>query len=234
MTACKTIGILGGMGPAATVEFFRRLVEATPATIDQNHLHILIDNDPSVPDRTLALLRDGPSPEPALAAMARRLASAGAEVLAMPCNTAHAFLDAIRAAVDVTVVDMIAETADRVGSGTVGLLATSGTIESGVYRRVLDARGIRLVVPDGDAQRTVGRAIEAIKAGRDLAEVEHAVLPVAESLRNLGAEVIVAGCTEISLLDGGRMPIRWVDALDCLVEATIDAASMDVRCKEDE
>jgi len=220
----RTIGVLGGMGPAATVEFFRRLVEATPASIDQNHLHILIDNDPTVPDRTSALLRGGPTPAPALAGMAERLERAGAEVLAMPCNTAHAFLDAIRAAVSALVIDMVAETADRIDATSVGLLATVGTIRSGIYDRAFRDRGIRLIVPKGDDQRTVTRSIEAIKAGRALPEVERALVPVVEALSRRGAEVAIAGCTEISLLDGGRMPIRWVDALDCLVEATVRAA----------
>ena len=230
------IGILGGMGPAATVEFFRRLVAATPATIDQDHLRILIDNDPTIPDRTRALLHGGPTPAPAMVRMAERLVAAGAEVLTMPCNTAHAFLDDIREAVremtDVRVLDMIAETALRTTAemtsnpnGTsVGLLATSGTVDARIYHRVFEAEGIELVLPDSKGQGTVVRAIEAVKAARSLDEVEAAVGRVVEEMRVRGAGAVIAGCTEISLLNGDRMPLPWIDALDCLVEASIREA----------
>jgi len=224
MQTHRVIGVLGGMGPAATVEFFRRLVAATPATIDQDHLRIVIDNDPTIPDRTRALLHGGPSPVPALARVAQRLEAAGAEVLAMPCNTAHAFLDPIRDAVDVQVLDMIEETAARMDAESVGLLATSGTVEARVYHRVFDGRGIGLVLPESDDQQTVGRAIEAVKASRSMMEIEAALVGVVERLAGRGASVVIAGCTEISLLDGTGMPLPWIDALDCLVEATIREA----------
>ena len=220
----RVIGVLGGMGPAATVEFFRRLVVATPATIDQDHLRILIDNDPTVPDRTRAILHNGPSPEPALVNMARRLQGAGAEVLAVPCNTAHVYLDAIRKGGTARVVDMIAETAASVGEEAAGLLATSATINARLYHRACEERGIRLILPSEDGQRTVVRAIEAIKASRSFAEVEAAIARVIAGLQKRGAKAVVAGCTELSLLDGASMTLRWVDALDCLVEATIREA----------
>ena len=220
----KVIGVLGGMGPAATVEFFRRLVAATPATIDQDHLHILIDNDPTVPDRTRAILHGGPSPEPVLVNMARRLQGAGAEVLALPCNTAHVYLDAIRKGVTARVVNMIAETVASVGEEAVGLLATSGTIDSRLYHRACEEHEIRLILPSEDGQRTIVRAIEAIKASRSFDEVEAAVARVSTGLRKRGANAVVAGCTELSLLDGASMTVRWIDALDCLVAATIREA----------
>ena len=209
------------MGPAATVEFFRRLVAATPASDDQGHLRIIIDNDPGVPNRTRAILYGDPTPAPALAEMARRLEAAGASILAMPCNTAHAFLSAIREAVSIPVVDMIQETADRIQVRTVGLLATSGTIRSRIYHRAFEAREIDLIVPGQESQESVARAIEAIKAARGLDEVDSAIRAVVERLGRRGAEAVVAGCTEISLLDGAKMPIRWIDALDILVEATL-------------
>ena len=224
MDAQKTVGILGGMGPAATVEFFRRLVAATPATIDQDHLHIVIENDPRVPDRTRAILHGGPTPGPALVRMAQRLESAGAEVLAMPCNTAHVYLAEIREAVTALVLDMVAETAEHIEEKSVGLLATSGTIHSRIYHRAYEERGIDLIVPAGESQQTVGRAIEAIKASRSLDEVELAIADVVSGLRGRGAKAIIAGCTELSLLDGARMPVRWVDALDSLVAATVREA----------
>jgi len=236
MRDVKTIGILGGMGPMTTVEFFRRLIEATPARSDPEHLHILIDNDPSVPNRSDALLHRGPSPVPLLRAMARRLEAAGAQVLAIPCNTAHAFLDDVREAVTVPVVDMIDETvaaaAARLtgadGAGTaVGLLATDGTIRSCLYRDAFEARGIEAIAPSPEAQQSVTAAIEAIKAGRSLTPLERPIFDVVERLAAAGAAAAIVACTELSLLSGDRIPIRWIDALDVLVGATLREAGVD-------
>jgi len=223
----RVIGVLGGMGPAATVEFFRRLVAATPATIDQAHHHILIDNNPGVPDRTRALLHGGESPAPTMVAMAQRLETAGAELLAMPCNTAHAYIDILRSAVSIPVLDMIEETVRRLDVPCVGLLSTTATIQVGIYEGACQRRGIQLLAPEGADQETVVRAIEAVKASRDLTEVTAAVRRVVDRLSVKGARAVIAGCTEISLLDGASMPLPWIDALDCLVEATLREATMD-------
>ncbi len=229
MTAGGIVGVLGGMGPAATVEFFRRLVAATPAEAEQEHLHVLIDDDPSVPDRTDAILRRGPSPVPRLQAMARRLETAGADLLVMPCNTAHAYIGEIRAAVSVPVLDMIDETAATIGRSTVGLLATDGTIGAGLYQEACEARGIRLVLPGSADQRAVMGAIAGIKRGRDPRSVEEGIAAIVRRLEHGGAEAVIAGCTEISLVRGDGMAVPWIDALDRLVEATLRNARPSAR-----
>jgi len=220
----RTIGVMGGMGPAATVEFYRRLVSETPAERDQDHLHILIDNDPSVPDRTAALLHGGEDPGPALCRMARRLEAAGAEMLAMPCNTAHAYLDQIVAAVEIPVINMLAETAQRLVNRSAGVMATSGTMETGLYERALVRSGARYLQPDSCGQATVDRAIREIKRGVPPTEVSVALAQVVRALAAQGAEAVVAGCTELSLVNGTEMELPWVDALDVLVEATLREA----------
>jgi aspartate racemase len=224
MSERKTVGVLGGMGPAATVEFFRRLVAATPAESDQQHLHILIDNDPSVPNRTEAILGGGRSPEATLIAMAKRLERAGANLLVMPCNTAHHYVEAIRAEVTVPVLDMVVETARRVEVRRVGLLATTGTIRAGLFRRACVARGTEVIVPGDEGQRIVMTAIGSLKAGMAPEPSTSRIVEVVGRLRDQGAQAVIAGCTELSLLDGGGMAIRWIDALDCLVEATLEAS----------
>ena len=215
------VGVLGGMGPAATVEFFRRLVAATPAGIEQEHLHVLIDDDPSVPDRTDAILRRGPSPVPRLQAMARRLETAGADLLVMPCNTAHVYIEDIRAAVSVPVLDMVGETVATIDRSTVGLLATDGTIRARLYQEACEARGIRLVPPNSVDQRAVTDAIAGIKRREDPRSFEESIAAIVRRLERDGVETVIAGCTEISLVPGDGMTIPWIDALDRLVEATL-------------
>jgi aspartate racemase len=104
-----TIGIIGGMGPLATADLYRKIIEVTPAVRDQDHLHVIIDADPTIPDRTAALLGNGPDPLPKLVAAARRLEDAGAGILIMPCNTAHAFLPVLQRAVRIPFIDMTEE-----------------------------------------------------------------------------------------------------------------------------
>jgi len=224
MKRARTVGVLGGMGPAATVEFFRRLVAGTTAAVDQDHLRILIDNDPRIPDRTAGILGRGPSPAPALAAMARGLVAAGAQLLAMPCNTAHVYLPEIRSAVDVPVVDMPEETVAAVAERRVGLLVTDGTISTGLFHRLCERRGIELVLPGSGDQQTVMDTIVGIKAGTPPRAFEAIIAAVVERLGRAGAESVIAGCTEISLLPAAAMPLPWHDALEILARAVIREA----------
>ncbi len=220
----RTVGVIGGMGPAATVEFLVRLVRATPATRDEDHLHVIVDSDPAVPSRTAAILEGGPSPAPRLCAMARGLERAGAEVLVMPCNTAHAFIDAIRAAVEIPVLDMLAETAARLETDLVGLLATGAVVRAGLYDRAFLARDVRWLVPEAGDQAEITRLIAAVKAGESLDALRPRLRVIVSHLAERGAKSIVVGCTEISLLHDAGSSLPGVDALDCLVEATIREA----------
>jgi aspartate racemase len=220
----KTIGILGGMGPAATIEFFRRLVAATPAAIDQAHVRILIDNNPHVPDRTSAIFGTGPDPGPTLAQMACQLQAWGADLLTMPCNTGHAFKAAIQDAVTIPFVDMIEETVKRLDVETTGLLATTGTIRMKLYHAACERQGIRLLIPNRKNQELVMDVIRRVKAGGSGNSVREYAAAVIGRLAERGAEAVIAGCTEISLIPGAGMPIPWIDALDCLVEAAMQEA----------
>ena len=220
----KTVGILGGMGPAATIEFFRRLVAATPAAVDQAHLRILIDNNPHVPDRSAAIFGRGEDPRPALADMARRLEAWGADFLTLPCNTGHAFQNAIRNAVSIPFIDMIEETVRTLSASRVGLLATTGTVHTKLYAAACERHGVELVVPEADDQDLVMDIIHRVKAGGSGASVREYAARVVERLARRGAEAAIAGCTEISLISGDGMPLPWIDALDCLVQASVRRA----------
>ena len=237
MSAHKVVGVLGGMGPDATVDFFAKLVAASHGDRDQDRLRIVIDNDPTVPDRTAAIEGRGPSPSPHLAAMARGLVAQGAELLVMPCNSAHAFADAVAAAAaPVPFVDLIqttvAATRARLPAvAAVGLLATDGTLAARLYHDAYEAAGVRTIAPLGDDQRTVMDAIYAVKRGAVDDAVRARLRLVAERLSAAGAQAIVAGCTEVPLLlaegdvvwDGGAVPV--ISSTDALVAATVAMAT---------
>src|SRR5699024_6826718 len=187
-------GVIGGMGPLATVETYRRIVASTPARRDQDHLHVIIDSNPAVPDRTAALLSGGEDPRPLLDAGAQRLVAAGAEVLCIPCNTAHAYHEWLQRRVPVPVVHMLRETAARVaglGAHRVGLLATTGTVATGLYQAELQRAGLGLVALESPAQDGVMAAIGAIKAGDVGDHVIAALAAASLSLVGAGADLVV-------------------------------------------
>ena len=204
--AKKVVGVMGGMGPDATVDFFAKLVAASHAGRDQDHLRIVIDNDPTLPDRTAAIEGRGPDPSPRLAAMARGLIAQGAEILAMPCNTAHAFRSAILAAAGaVPFVDLIHTTvaatrARLAGVQRVGLLATNGTLSARLYHDAYEAAGITAIAPSAAEQAEVMAAIAAVKGGCVDDAVRAGLMAVAGRLVAGGAEAVIAACTEIPLL----------------------------------
>ena len=143
----KVIGILGGMGPLATADLFEKITLHTRAQRDQDHLRVLIDSNTNIPDRTAALLRGGEDPTPQLTASAVLLERMGADVLIMPCNTAHNFYDAIAAAVHIPLLHMIRLTAQALqkrGVTAAGLLATDGTVQTGIYQRTFAGTGIAM------------------------------------------------------------------------------------------
>lgn len=229
----RTVGVLGGMGPEATLDFFARVLAATPAERDQDHLHLLIDNRPQVPNRNDAVAGSGPSPAPLLAEMARGLEAAGAELLVMPCNAAHAFADAIRAAVRIPFLDMIEATTEvtleRVPDlDTVGVLAAAGALDASLYQDAFRRRGVQAVVPEGARRERFMGLLYAIKRGEKGPAVREAMAELAAELVADGAQAIVAGCTEVPLvLAASEVAVPLVSSTDVLVAATIAAATVD-------
>lgn len=165
----KSIGIIGGMGPLATADLFSKIIDATDAGCDQDHARVLIDCNTNIPDRTAAILAGGKSPVAELCASARLLERSGADVLIMPCNTAHYFYDDVCRSVSCPVLSITAETAKRLtreGYGHALVLATDGTVRAGVYQKALDDAGIHAVYPDADTQACLMDVIyRGIKAG---------------------------------------------------------------------
>lgn len=223
MSEPKTIGIIGGMGPAATVDLFAKLVDATGAATDQDHLRILIDNNPRIPNRNDAIAGLGPSPGPNLAASARGLQAAGADFLVIACNTAHAFQGEIEAAVTIPLLSMIEATADAAGKvDRVGVLAADGCRGAHLYEQAFEQRGVTVLTLDGEAQAEFMKLVFRVKAGDVGDDVRRRMESLAQSLYARGAKAIVAACTEVPLvLSADALAVPVINSTDALVSRAI-------------
>ncbi|MFB3853665.1 MAG: aspartate/glutamate racemase family protein [Vicinamibacterales bacterium] len=225
------MGVLGGMGPEATVDFFAKVVRRTAAKNDREHLRIIIDNNPKVPDRTAAILAGGESPIRELVRSARALEKAGADFIVIPCVTVHHFHAELQSKTKLPVLHIVKETVRELrrrvpGISRVGLLATTGTIRAGLFHKALRRTPTQLIVPPDDVQRDkVMAAIYGIKSGGSGEGPRQLVRKAAEGLIAGGAEAIIAGCTEIPLVLGdGDLPVPVIDTLSALAEAAIRRA----------
>lgn len=219
----RIVGVLGGMGPAATVDFMATVIALTPAEVDQDHVHMIVDNDPTIPARQDAILRDGTDPGPAMAAMAQRLRDAGADFLVMPCNTAHAFGSQVTAAVDIPLLSIIDVTVAACAAfDKVGLMATEGCLRSMVYQGAFEKIGQELVLPDDDELQEFMKLTFRIKRGDKGDDVTERMLQLANALLERGAQAIIAGCTEIPLvLNETMLDIPLVSSTDELAKQTV-------------
>lgn len=226
----RVIGILGGMGPAATLDLQREILRLTPAERDQDHIEVLVYSNPKIPDRSSAILDGGEDPLPYLVHTARVLERSGAGLLVMPCNAAHHFLDGLRQAVQVAIVDMVWETCAEVkarfpGARRVGLLAATGTVRSGTYTRCLAEHGIEVVAPSAADQERVQAAILETKAGRGHPATRASLESVAGRLVSRGAEAVVLGCTEVPLALGDSvLPCPTINSTRASARAAVDWA----------
>jgi len=231
----KVIGILGGMGPEATLNCYSRIITSTPAKTDQEHLRVIIDSNPKVPDRTAAIIDEGESPVPLLVAGCRSLQQAGADFIIIPCVSAHFFLDEIQHQIELPILsifDVVAETlaSDHPQIKTVGLMGTTGTINGGLFQKRLSTEGIETIVPDETHQSKVMEAIYDIKNSqpvRSRAQITSDLVAAADSLISNGARGIIAGCTEIPLaLKQEHLSVPYFDALTILARAAIFKAGL--------
>jgi aspartate racemase len=213
------------MGPAATADFMTRLVVAANAARDTDHPRVLVDSNPQIPDRNAAREGRGPSPGPALAAMAQGLVAQGAEILAMPCNAAHGWADDVRAATGATFVDLITAAvaeALKTSPRRIGLLAIGATLDAGLYQRALAPHGVTVIEPDRAVFQPL---VNAVKAGDTGPEIRAAMAAEAARLVAKGADAIIAACTEVPLvLTAADVSVPFTDATAALVTATLAAA----------
>ncbi len=222
------LGIFGGMGPEATADCYRKVIAATPAQRDQDHIPTLIYSLPQVPDRTTAIRTGDRRIVAWLVEGVTRLERAGASFIVVPCNTAHYYWREMQDAVRVPVLNMIEETVDETvrrhpEARTVGLLATTGTISTGLYERAFARRGVTTLVCDSTVQEgKVMRAIYAIKSGPERRLPEDLLAEAADHLVAKGAQVLVLGCTETPLaFNPARARVPSVDATQVLARAAV-------------
>jgi aspartate racemase len=226
----KIIGILGGMGPEATADLFSRIIRETPARKDQDHLRVIVDNNPKIPDRTAAILGEGVSPLPEMVKTAKNLEKAGVDFIIMPCITAHYYYEELRKSVKIPVLNMVELTAQTISKNfpkakRAGLLGTTGTVKGKLFDESLGKFGVEMIYPSDAFQRKIMEAIyDYIKAGKIL-EGRKIVVDVANHLIELGAEVIICGCTETSLvLKNGDITKPVVDPMQILAQTAVKIA----------
>lgn len=238
-----SIGIIGGMGPLATVRLFEEIVLHTAAARDQEHIRIFIDNNPQIPDRTSSILEMGPDPSEEILATARNLLDMKADILIMPCNTAHYFADRITEVAGSRFVNMIEETArfiqnhsDQAGPvGPAVLLATLGTYEGRVYESIFTKHGLPLVIPTEPDKAIVSDLITRIKGGN--LDEPIAFIKMMRSYVERGLDHFILGCTELSVANRlFTLPGHQIDPLLILARAAIlkAGATVDDQSQKDE
>ena len=224
----KVVGILGGMGPMSTVDLMRMVTEKTPVERERDHLRILVDSRPQIPDRPAGLFGTGPSPAPMMQESARMLEAWGAELIAIPCNTAHGFLKEVQEAVSIEVLDMIGlvgrELEAQLPAGSaVGLLATTAAGKARVFHDKLP--GFRLVTPTSEAQEDlVAGAILQVKLEHTVEEPRRKLLAAVAGMDPAPA-ALIAGCTEVELaFDGAETTLPVIRPMQILAQEIVDRA----------
>lgn len=229
----KTIGILGGMGPLATCDLMEKIIRRTDAAKDQEHIHIYVDCNTNIADRTAAILHGGADPLPEMVKSAVRLQSMGADALLLPCNTAHYFYGKLQPYVDIPILHMPRETASllkKMGVERAAVLATDGTIQCGIYDKALEEKKIQPIHPEAEDQKMIMSLIyDYVKAGKPFPEPAR-LQEMAQRLLKQGAQALILGCTELPIAFAGmELPLPAVDPTDALACAAVRFAGAKLR-----
>jgi aspartate racemase len=224
----KTIGIIGGMGPLATADLFRKLVELEASDTDQGHVRILVDCDSNIPDRSGAIYSGGESPVSEMVRCAIGLERGGADVLIMGCNIAHYFYDDILPYTRIPFLSILEETCKAIQAKnlmTVGIMGCEATMRTGIYERVLQRFGIRYLHPSDSSQVVINQLIDNIKAGQYPSDLVVGMRQAVEELTVIGAQALVLGCTELPIAFG----LLSISCLLPLVDPTAEIAKSALR-----
>jgi aspartate racemase len=222
----KIVGIIGGMGPEATVDLMQRIIRLTPAADDMDHIRCIVDNNPKVPSRIKAIIEgNGEDPGPVMADMARRLEAWGADFLVIPCNTAHFYYDAVQQAVNIPVINMIDRVVEQVKirfnkEKKIGMLASPAVAMTKLYTRRFEALGMAEAWPDPEHQDLLFRIIRQVKTGCVSRDLHQQYARVCGYLKEQKVRVAIVACTELSAL-GGDLPLDTIDASQVLAEEIV-------------
>ncbi len=222
----KIPGIIGGMGPEATVDLLQRILANTPALDDIDHIRCIVDNNPKIPSRIKAILgEDGVNPGPTMAEMARRLEGWGADFLAIPCNTAHHYYDWVANAVSIPVIHLIDLVVEKImtenpGLREVGVLGSTTIVKTGLYASRFAKRGVAVVYPEAVDQEQLFALIRAVKKGDTGQAVAAGFVEVCTGLAKRGVAVCILGCTELGVIRAD-LPISSVDAAEVLAREIV-------------
>lgn len=200
----KVVGVIGGMGPEATLDLFYKIIKNTPVERDQDHIHLIIDNYPQIPDRTSFILGKGENPLPYILKSAKLLENIGVDVICMPCNTSHFFEEDIKREIKVPFISIIKCVIEELKNvykkyKNVGLLATKGTIITKIYENPIKKEGFNFIKPSDEIQKDLMDIIYSIKSGKLTQNIDK-FKKVIDNYISLDAEILITGCTEISLI----------------------------------
>ena len=221
------LGVLGGMGPLATVDFMQKIIALSKAGCDQEHVPMMVRNVPQIPDRTASILHQGEDPFPALLKGLKHLESSGAECIVIPCNTAHYWFQKLQQTAQVpmiSILDCVSSEIQNRGIQRVGLMATNATIATGIYKQRIEGEGGECLIPDDQSQEEIMRSIYDIKAAR-LEDGRRRMEKVFNQLISDGAQSVILGCTEIpvGLAEIAKQkPVQCIDATALLAEACVN------------
>ena len=223
------------MGPLATADLYRKIIEQTKADRDNDHIRVYIDGNAAIPDRTAAILHGGEDPVPEMLSALRHLEACGADCIIMPCNTAHYFLPRLQKETSIPILNMQKITAkvcrERFPGKTAAILATDGTILSGLFDRALDADGVRWLHPAEEEQKTLMHLIyDVVKASKPMEPVRESWERVLDTLRRQGADLFILGCTELPVLSGAlRSEGPFLDPTEELAKEAIRFCGYEVK-----
>lgn len=229
----KTAGIIGGMGPQATIDLFQKIVSNTDSSSDNEHIHIIIDNNTDIPDRTKSILANSDLPLKYLSQSAKKLESIGADFLAMPCNTAHFFYDRLKKEVNIPIINMIEETAKYLkekNEKNLLLLATTGTIKTQIYQNIFNKYNLNIITPEKDFQVEIMSAIyDYVKEGKPYDKGEIFTQYLNQAIAN-NIDRIILGCTELPILfEENKLDYKIVDPTLVLAKTIIKTAGYNIK-----
>ncbi len=225
----KTVGIIGGMGPEATVDLMQRIIRLTPALDDADHIRCIVDNNPKIPSRIKAIIGGhGEAPGPCMADMGARLELWGADFLVIACNTAHHYYKHVQDAVHIPVIHLIGLVTNHLTQRfpdhrNIGILASPAVAMTGLYTRRFSPLGLADIWPDTEAQDILFQVIKSVKKGDTGPDVTRAYESVCRNLADKGATLAVVACTELSALNV-NLPVQAVDAAQVLAQEIVDVA----------